>query len=221
MPAWIIGMAISLIACPAAAQQTQRDALAGLGLKLVQPMSPAEIAAMRAKVDAALAGAGATAWFENVTDASAGQARHRPSGLICMLGKPGQRLVSASEHDAACETKEEGTVYRISVRRAPADATLEIVAAEAAAVAQQEERYAPYRGPSVTARPKPGSGMPEHRTLRFTSRIDGRERMVRLQVALIRGWILTSRREGPKDTSALGIAEMLQEATFGSEMKAP
>lgn len=202
------------------AQQSPQDALARLGITVVQPMSAKEVARMSCRVAAELARAGATSFFENVTDEHGGKARHRPSGLICPLGKKGQRVLQASPDSAACETTNKGAVYRTTVVRAPAGAALESVAASALAAARTEPGYTPATGLSVSADADPESGRPEHRTFRYFSRAGGRERAVRMQVGLVRGWVLTKRRDTKRDAPPNPFSDVLEEATFGTSMKA-
>jgi hypothetical protein len=72
---------------------------------------------------------------------------------------------------------------------------------------------------SVTGTPKAGSGLAEHRTLRYFSRTGSRERAVRVQVGIVRGWVLTDRRETNKDAVPNSMADLISEATFGINMK--
>ena len=142
-----------------------------------------------------------------------------PSGLVCPLGKKDQRILVANPHSAACETVNDGTVYRKSVERAPSGATLEWAAVYAQSNAEREPGYKPSTGLTVTARPKAGSGGVEHRTIRYLSRLSGRERAVRVQVGLVRDWVLLERTETRKDAQPNSIADILNEATFGKSMK--
>jgi hypothetical protein len=211
---------LSFVPSASFAQQSSQDVLARLGIKVVQPMSAKEVTRTRSRVAAELARAGATSLFEDLTDEYGGKARHRASGLICPLGKKGQRVLQASPDSAACETSNNGAIYRTSVVRAPAGAALQSVAASTLAAAAREPGYKPATGLSVTADADPESGRPEHRTLRYFSRVGGRERAVRVQVGLVRGWVLTNRRETKHDTPSNSISYVLEEATFGTSMKA-
>jgi len=213
-------LACALMAPSAAfAQQSPKDVLASFGIKVVEPLTAKELAATKARVDAELAKSGATTLFDNVTDANGGKARHRASGLVCPLGKKGQRVLVASENQAVCETKDGSTRYETKLEPAPQGATLETIAAKALSDAQREPGYAPAGGMSVTAHPRPGSGLPDHQTLRFLSRIEGHERLSRLQVGIVRGWILTQRREGPvTGPQPSSMSDILGEATFGTNM---
>jgi len=217
---FVIAVAILTI-CPSAAfaQQSSKDALARLGIKIVEPMSAKELARTRSRVVGVLTRAGATSHFEDISNENGGQARHRPSGLVCPLGKRGQSVLEASAHSASCETASNGAVYRKNVERASTGASLDVVAVNAQANAQREPGYRPFPGLSVTGRPKAGSGKAEHRTLRYFSRASGRERAVRVQVGIVRGWVLTDRRETSKDAQPNNMAELLSEATFGVSMK--
>lgn len=201
------------------AQQSPEAALARLGIRVAEPMSEKEVTRMRSRVAAELARAGATALFDDATDEYSGKARHRPSGLTCPLGKKGQRVLQASPDAAVCEVSSNNAVYRTTVVRVPADAVLESVAASAFATATTEPGYRPATGLSVTARADPKSGRPEHRTYRFFSRVGGRERAVRVQVGLIRGWALTQRREARPDAALPNLSDILEEASFGTSMK--
>ncbi len=217
---FVIAVAI-LIICPSAAfaQQSSQDALARLGIKVVEPMSAKELARTRSRVVAELTRTGATSLFEDISNENVGQARHRPSGLVCPLGKRGQFVLEVSAHSASCETANDGAVYRKNVMRAPTGASLEAVALTAQANAQREPGYRPFSGLSVTGKPRAGSGRAEHHTLRYFSRASGRERAVRVQVGIVRGWVLTDRRETSKDAQPNNMAEILSEATFGVSMK--
>ena len=144
---------------------------------MVEPMTAKELAVTKMRVDAELAKSGTAALFDNVSDANSGKARHLASGLVCPLGKKGQRVLAASVDQASCETKDGSTVYETKVERAPEGATLETVAAKALADAQKEPGYAASGGVSVNGHPRPGSGLPDHQTLRFLSRIDGHVRV--------------------------------------------
>lgn len=221
MRAWMVVAGFLMIPGASFAQQSSKDTLAGLGIKMIEPMTAKELAATKKRVDAELAHSGTAAWFDNISDVNGGKVRHRASGLVCPLGKKGQRVVAASVDQASCETIDGSTVYETEVRKAPEGATLETVAAKALADAQSEPGYAAFSGMSVSGHPRPGSGLPDHRTLRFTSRIDGHERVSRLQTGIVRGWILTQRRETPKtDAQSMGMSEVLSEATFGVNMTA-
>ena len=211
---------LSFVPSASFAQQSSQDVLARLGIKVVQPMSAKEMTRTRSRVAAELARAGATSLFEDITDEHGGKARHRPSGLICPLGKKGQRVLQASPDSASCETSNNGAVYRTNVVRAPAGAALQSVAASTLAAAASEPGYKPATGLSMTADADPESGRPEHRTYRFFSRVGGRERAVRMQVGLVRGWVLTNRRETKHDAPPNSISDVLEEATFGRSMKA-
>lgn len=216
---WIIGAMALAMPLQVSAQRPSKDVLAGLGLTMVEPMSPEQTAETKSEVDAALAEAGVSSWFENMTDRNAGQAKHLPSGLVCLLGRKGQRVISASANGAACMTRNGDTSHFTTVVRAPAGTTLDTAAATALAEAQKESSYAPFRGITVTGRPKPGSGLPEHRTIRFSSRVDGRKRASIEQVGVVRGWILTERNVGPiTKAQPPSMAGILAEATFGSNM---
>ena len=214
-------LASILLLCPSAAlsRQSQADALASLGIKVVEPMSADELARTKARVAAELARAGATPAFQDISSDHGGRAVHLPSGLICPLGKKGQRLLLATPHSASCETINDGTVYRQTVERALPGASLDWAAAFARSNAEREPGYKPSTGLSITARPRPGSGAAEHRTLRYDSRASGRERSVRLQVGFVRGWVLTERTETRKGAQPNSLADILSEATFGLSMK--
>ena len=201
------------------AQQSAQDVLAGLGIKVVQPMSSAELVRTRSRVAAELSRAGAASLFQDISNEHGGRARHRPSGLICPLGKKSQRVLAATPHSASCETITDGAVHRVSVERASPGASLEAIAASAVATARREPGFEPFSGLSITGRPGPGTGAVEHRTIRYASRASGRKRAVRVQVGLVGGWVLTERRE-TKDRAHPGdMAEILSEATFGLSMK--
>lgn len=213
-------LALLLVApSPALAGQQSQDPLALLGIKVAKPMSTREMARTKARVADELARAGAAALFDDISDEYSGKARHRPSGLICPLGKKGQRVLAATDHWAACETSNDGAVYRTTVQRAPGDATLQSIVLSAQESARREPGYRPSSGLSVTGQPKPGSGLPEHHTLRYVSRTGGSERAVRAQVGLVRGWILTERRETRNEAQPNSFADILSEATFGLSMK--
>lgn len=210
-----------LLVCPSAvlAQQAQRDTLSRLGITIVEPMPAKELARTKSRVAAELARAGAATVIQDISNEHGGRAVHRPSGLICPLGKKGQRILVATPHSASCETIHDGAVYRKTVERAPTGASLEWAAASAQSAAEREPGYRPSTGLVVSGRPKAGSGAPGHRTLRYVSRASGRERAVRVQVGLVRGWVLTERAETRKDAQPNGMADILSEATFGVSMK--
>lgn len=219
MRAWVIAAGVLMISGAAGAQQSPKDALASFGIKMVEPMTAKELAVTKMRVDAELAKSGTAALFDNVSDANSGKARHLASGLVCPLGKKGQRVLAASVDQASCETKDGSTVYETKVERAPEGATLETVAAKALADAQKEPGYAASGGVSVNGHPRPGSGLPDHQTLRFLSRIDGHVRVSRLQIGVVRGWVLTERRETPNtNAQPSGMGDILSEATFGTSM---
>ena len=219
MRAWLIIAGGLMIPGAAGAQQSPKDVLASFGIKMVEPMTAKELAATEVRVDAELARSGTAALFDNVSDANGGKARHRASGLVCPLGKKGQRVVAASMDQASCETKDGSTAYETEVEKAPEGTTLETAAAKALADAQKEPGYAASGGISVIGHPRPGSGLPDHQTLRFLSRIDGHERFSRLQVGVVRGWVLTERRESPNtNAQPSGMNDVLGEATFGTNM---
>lgn len=214
MRAWVIVAGVLLIPVAAGAQQSPKDVLASFGIKMVEPMTARELAATKAGVDAELAKSGTAALFDNISDANGGKARHRASGLVYPLGKKGQRVLAASMDQASCETKDGSTVDETEVKKAPVAATLETVAAKALADAQKEPGYAASGGVSVTGHPKPGSGLLDHQTFRFQSRIDGHERIIRLQIGIVRGWVLTERRENPPtNAQPSDMRDILSEAT--------
>ena len=217
---FVIAVAIlTICSSPALAQQSSKDALARFGIKIVEPMSAKEVARTRSRVAKELARAGATSFFEDISNQNGGQVRHTPSGLICPLGKKGQSVLDASEQSATCETEANGTVYRKNVVQAPTGTVLEAVALTALANAEREPGYRPFSGLSVTGRPRAGSGLAEHRTLRYFSRAGSRERAVRVQVGIVRGWVLTDRRETNKDAGPNSMADLIDEAMFGASMK--
>ena len=219
MRAWVIVAGVLLIPAAAGAQQSPKDVLASFGIKIVEPMTAKELAATKARVDAELAKSGTAALFDNISDTNGGKARHRASGLVCPLGKKGQRVLAASMDQASCETKDGSTVYKTEVEKAPEAATLETVAAKALADAQKEPGYTASGGVLITGHPRPGSGLPDHQTFRFLSRIDGHERVSRLQIGIVRSWILTERRETPTtNAQPSGMGDILGEATFGTNM---
>ncbi len=216
---FLIAAILIVSPAPAVAQTSSRDALAQLGIEIVEPMSAKEVAKTRSRVTAELTRAGATSFFDDISNANGGQARHRASGLVCPMGRKGQFVVEASAHSATCQTSNDGAVYRKNVVRAAAGASLEAAASTVRASAQAEPGFRPFTGMSVTAKPRPGSGAVEHRTLRYFSRASGRERSIRVQVGIVRGWILTDRRETSKDAQPNSMADVLSEVTFGSSMK--
>lgn len=219
MRAWIIAAGVALIPLAASAQQSPKDVLANFGIKIVEPMTAKQVTATKARVDAELAKSRTAGLFDNVSDANGGKARHRASGLVCPLGKKGQRVLAASTDKVLCETKDGSTVYETKVEKAPEGTTLETVVANALADSQKEPGYVASGGVMVTGHPRPGSGMPEHRTMRFLSRIDGRERVSRLQIGIVRGWILIERRVTPNTNVSPSImGDVLSEATFGTGM---
>jgi len=200
MRVWVIAASVLLVSPAASAQQSSKDILASFGIKIVEPMTAKELTAAKARVDAELEKSGTAALFENVSDANGGKARHRASGLVCPLGKKGQRVLAASMAEASCETKDGSTIYQTRVEKAPEGATLETAVA-------------------VTGHPRPGSGRPDHQTLRFLSQISGQERLSRLQIGVVRGWVLTERRiTSNKNAKPSTMADVLSEATFGTGM---
>lgn len=215
----LIAAGLLLFAPGAEAQRRSDDGLSALGIKMVGPMSPRELAATKTRVAAELARSGTAAFFEDVSDENSGKARHRPSGLTCPLGKKGQRVLSATADSATCETRGDGAVYKTKVERAPAGASLDSVAAAVLSEAQREPGYARAGGLMIEARAKPGSNTPEYRTLQYLSRVDGRERLSRVQIGIVRGWILTERRETKKNAQPSMMADLLSAATFGLSMR--
>ena len=196
--------------------------LAELGLKVVQPMAPEEVARTRARVDAEIARSGAPAGvLENVTDANGGRVRHAASRLTCALGATGQSVRSSGADQVACQYLNGGTLHRLSAVRAPAGATLVTVADAALAEARREPGFAFTAGSHAEGHPQPGSGLPDHRTLVFQSRVDGRERWSRLLVGLVDGWVLTERSLAPSPPQAFDFSVLISEATFGSQMRPP
>lgn len=206
------------LACSASAQTSSNKALALLGIEVVEPMSAGELVRVKSRVASELNRSGSTAFFEDISDATGGKARHRPSGLVCPLGLKGQRILLASTGSASCETTKDSTVFRTRVELAPEGATVQWAAGAAQASAQREPGFKPYQGLSVEGRPKAGSNRPEHRTLHYSSRASGRERSVRVQVGLVRGWVLTERRESREKAQPSSMAELISEATFGLQM---
>lgn len=219
MRACLIAAGSVLLAGSAAAQQSPRDALARLGIKMVEPMSAKELAATKARVDAQLSKSGAAASFDNISDANGGKVRHRPSGLVCSLGENGQSVEAGPADGATCRGKDGNALYEMKVVRAPAGATLTSVAHAALADARTEPGFKPSGGLSVSGHPQEGSGRPDHETFRFTSRVDGRERASRLQVGIVRGWVLTDRSMTPKSAAQPSMmSTLLEESSFGSNM---
>ena len=104
MRVWVIAASVLLVSPAASARQSSKDILASFGIKIVEPMTAKELTAAKARVDAELEKSGTAALFENVSDANGGKARHRASGLVCPLGKKGQRVLAASMAEASCET---------------------------------------------------------------------------------------------------------------------
>lgn len=215
----LFATAVVILACSSSvAAQQPANPLAALGIKIVEPMTAAELAAIKAQIAAELASSQMTPFFEDISTPNGGQVRHRQSGLKCPFGKNGQR-VQATAQSAVCETIDDGATFRTTVVLAPANTTLASATASAQAAAEREPGYKPFRGPVVTAHPKPGSGQPDHNTIRFFSKAGGQKHAVRLQVGLVRGWLLTSRKETKDFGQTTGMAELLQEATFGVGME--
>jgi hypothetical protein len=209
-----------MVATACAAQQVPNSGIPGLSFTVVEPMTPRQVAETKARVAGELAKSGAGPWFEDATDQTSSRARHKPSGLLCPLGKKGQRIVSASADFATCETRNGDSRYVTTVTRAPAGTTLASLAAEARGAAQREPGFSPYQGPAIVGHPGSEAGLPDHETIRFLSRLEGRERLVRVQIGIVRGWILTERRVSGKDSqNPIGMMEILAEATFGHKMK--
>jgi hypothetical protein len=71
----------------------------------------------------------------------------------------------------------------------------------------------------VVGKPGEGSDAVEHRTLQFSSKASGRERNVRQQIGIVRGWLLNERRESSKNAQPNMMADILSEATFGLSMR--
>ncbi|NJC06729.1 hypothetical protein GGQ97_002522 [Sphingomonas kaistensis] len=207
------------VAIPASAQQRQDDLLKSMGITIVEPMSAEQLARTRQAVAAEIARAGASGLFEDASDVNGGKARHLPSGLSCPLGKKGQRILYATATAAACETSGNGSLFRASVERAPADATLDWAEQYAQAAAVKEPGYKPWTGMLLTARPKRGSDAIEHRTLQFSSKASGRARNVRVQTGLVRGWLLTERSDSAANAQPNLMADMLSATTFGLAMR--
>ena len=219
MRVWVIAASVLLVSPAASARQSSKDILASFGIKIVEPMTAKELTAAKARVDAELEKSGTAALFENVSDANGGKARHRASGLVCPLGKKGQRVLAASMAEASCETKDGSTIYQTRVEKAPEGATLETAVEEALTASQKEPGYVASGGVAVTGHPRPGSGRPDHQTLRFLSQISGQERLSRLQIGVVRGWVLTERRiTSNKNAKPSTMADVLSEATFGTGM---
>lgn len=220
MRLWVIAASMMLVPGTVSAQQSDEDVLASMGIRIVQPMTPSELAETRQRVAAELARSGHAALFDDVSDAGGGKVRHRASGLVCALGEPGQRIIAASSDQAACEYVADSTTYRKRVARAPEGASLESIAARTLAAIEQEPGYRSQEGLAVTGTPRPGSGRPDHRTFRFTSRNEGRERASRIQVGIVRGWVLSERRDGRNRRSQEALmGDLMSEATFGSSME--
>src|SRR5687768_8414896 len=99
------------------AQPRQEDLLKSMGITIVEPMSPDQLARTRQAVTREIARAGASGLFEDASDANGGRARHLASGLACPLGKKGQRILYATATAAACETTGNGSQYRTAVER--------------------------------------------------------------------------------------------------------
>jgi hypothetical protein len=87
-----IAAALLLIASAPAAAQRSENPLAALGLKVVEPMSAAELAKTKSRIAADLARSGNAAFFDDISDQNGGRVRHRASGLVCLLGKKGQLI---------------------------------------------------------------------------------------------------------------------------------
>lgn len=219
MRLWVIAAGILLVPGAVSAQQSDEDVLASMGIKIVQPMTARELAETKRRVAAELARSGHAALFDDISDSGGGKVRHRPSGLVCSLGERGQRIIAASPDQAACESLADSTTYRTRVERAPEGATLESVAMRTLAAIEQEREYSPQEGLAVTGTPRPGSGRPNHRTFRFTSQSAGRQQASRIQVGIVRGWVLIERRDGPNRRSQESLmGDLMSEATFGSSM---
>lgn len=204
----------------ATARPPEADALKSLGITIVQPMSAEQLAATKLAVAAEIARADARSVFVDASDANGGRARHVSSGLVCPLGKRGQRILTATADAASCESSEGDKLFRSSVERAPPGATLEWAAHYAQAVVSKEPGYKASGGLIITGKPREGSDAVEHRTLQFLSKASGRVRNIRQQIGLVRGWLLTERQESSKNAQPNMMADMLSEATFGLAMKA-
>lgn len=210
---------IALLLAAAPAQQSPEEGLAAMGITIAKPMPAEEAARVKARIAAELAKPGMREAFADASDAYNGKLRHKASGLVCLFGSEGQS-VSPEGEGALCRTTGEHGWSETRVVRAERGAKLDALAAAAAAQAQGEPGFRPMRGPQTVAMPKKGSGLPEHRTLRWISKADGSEHAIRLQLGVIRGWVLTERSVGPVPAAAkFDMGELLAETMFGHNMK--
>ncbi len=198
------------------------DPLAAFGLHVVKPMTSDQISATRARVDAELLRDRAFEIFKDTTNPNGGLVADKVSGLTCPLGLAGQSVRVIDDNSVICRSHEGDSSFETSVTRAPDSSTLQMIFEGAVQRARQEPNYAPFQGISMEGHPKSGSDLPDHRTIRYTSRVDDRIQFTRLQVGLVRGWLLAESKVGPLPKgSQPDMGEFLSEANFGSNLAMP
>lgn len=185
-----------------AALLTDRAAPAALG----PAPAPVRVTAEAAQAQAArlLARGGAAAYFEVVRDGATVGLRHRDSGAVCTF-EPGlaDNSVEVLNHlppgsDLKCVTRVGDAVVSTFLSRLEPTPTVRSAfdgfVSEIRAVHPDAKPFA-----GTVADVKAQAGGPEVLTARFTYAREGRPVFSRLQVTVLKGWIVEQRLDGPPE----------------------
>ena len=163
--------------------------------------TPEEAQAQAARL---LARAEAGAWFEVARDGPGVALRHRASGAVCTF-EPGvaENEVTVLNHpppgsDLKCVTRALDAVVSTFVSHLEPAPTLKAAFDSFVSEIRTVHPDAkPFVGTSADV--KPNAGAPETLTARFTYAREGRPVFSRLQVAMLNGWIVEQRLDGPPE----------------------
>lgn len=168
-----------------------------------EPPDPAKVAAARAEADAAIARLNLGDQFENATDSTIGELRHKPSGLICTLGDdPAAFGVSFNPDlpagdDSTCSYKAFGPSTWRATRPGGKPKLDGAIGAELKSL-DGFTNVAIYKGPIIAARSDVTKGL-QIGVLRLTAMDGGKPVFIRISVMIIGDWLYVQKIIVPKD----------------------
>lgn len=178
------------------------------------PVTPADIAAAKARADQLIRQANAGSFFTNISDGAIPMVRHDRSRLICLfsMDESTSRIVVFDDNsptrgdDVGCTEVSEGvSSTHYATRYRPA---ITLQAALDDAVAAIRQRFAdatPFPNPVETAADDADSGLPRTLLAHFQVQVNGAPHYTAVRVAEADGWIYKQRI-----TAAVDIASTAQ-----------
>lgn len=167
------------------------------------PPDPAKVAAARAQADAAIARLNLGDQFENATESTIGELRHKPSGLICSLGNdPAAFAVSYNPalpagDDVTCSYDGLGPSTWRATRPGGKPKLDGAIGAELKFL-EGFTGVAMYKGPVISARSDVTRGL-QIGVARLTAEDGGKPVFIRISVMIIGDWLYVQKIIVPKD----------------------